>query len=95
MLKDFLCPVYNLCMPTKTISVRIEAYEKLKRARRYEGESFSEVVLRARWPEETITAEGLAKRYREEGPFFDEEEIERVEGLKREDRPPEDKWADR
>lgn len=28
------------CMSTKTISVRLEAYERLKRARRYPGESF-------------------------------------------------------
>ena len=87
--------MYTLCMPTKTISVRIEAYDKLKRARRYEGESFSEVVLRARWPEETVTAGELAKRYREEGPFFAAEEIDRVVRLKRDDRPPEDKWAAR
>ncbi len=82
-------------MPTKTVSVRIEAYEKLKRARRYEGESFSEVVLRARWPEETITARELARIYREKGPFFDENELARIERLKRDDQPPENKWADR
>ena len=92
---QLLCIVYNLCMPTKTVSVRIEAYEKLKRARRYEGESFSEVVLRARWPEETITARELARIYREKGPFFDEKELARIERLKRDDQPPENKWADR
>lgn len=90
-----LCLVYNLCMPTKTVSVRIEAYEKLKRARRYERESFSEVVLRAHWPEETITAGELARLYREKGPFFNEEELARIERLKGDDQPPENKWADR
>lgn len=82
-------------MATKTISVRTEAYEKLKRARRYEGESFSEVVLRAQWPEESITGAELARRYREQGPFFTDEEIERIERIKQLDRPPADKWAGR
>jgi len=82
-------------MATKTISLSLEAYEKLRRARRYRGESFSEVVLRASWPEETTTGADLLARYRETGPFFMEAELARVEGLKRDDRPPEDKWAGR
>ena len=79
-------------MAIKTISLRIEAYEKLRAARRYPGESFSAVVLRASWPEETLTGAELLARYRENGPFFTEEELERIEQEKGEDRPPEDKW---
>ena len=82
-------------MATKTISVRTEAYEKLKRARRYEGESFSEVVLRAQWPEESITGSELVRRYREQGPFFTDEELERIERVKEVDSLPDDKWAGR
>jgi predicted CopG family antitoxin len=82
-------------MATKTISLRLEAYEKLKRARRYREESFSEVVLRARWPEESTTGAALLARYREHGPFFTDDELAAVEGVKREDRPPKDKWAGR
>jgi predicted nucleic acid-binding protein len=37
-------------MAVKTVSLKTEAYERLKAARRYPGESFSEVILRARWP---------------------------------------------
>ena len=59
------------------------------------GESFSEVVLRASWPVETITGAEVLARYREHGPFFTEEQLARVEELKRDDRPPEDKWAGR
>lgn len=80
-------------MATKTISLKVEAYEKLRRARRYPAESFSEVVLRATWPEETITGAQLLRRYREHGPFFREEDLERIERLKNEDRPPEAKWT--
>lgn len=36
------------CMATKTISLELDAYERLKRAKR-EGESFSGVVRRARF----------------------------------------------
>lgn len=37
-----------LCMATKTISLELDAYEKLRRAKQ-EGESFSAVVRRARF----------------------------------------------
>jgi hypothetical protein len=36
-------------MATKTISLEIDAYEKLRRAKRSPRESFSSVVRRARW----------------------------------------------
>lgn len=85
--------MHAAAMATKTISLKVEAYEKLRRARRYPAESFSEVVLRATWPEETVTGAQLLRRYRERGPFFLEEELERIERLKQEDRPPEAKWT--
>ena len=42
-------------MATKTISLELDAYEKLKKAKRNERESFSSVVRRARFPHETRT----------------------------------------
>jgi predicted CopG family antitoxin len=87
--------MHNACMSTKTISLKMEAYKKLKAARRYPEESFSQVILRATWPEETTTAEEFLARYRQHGPFFKEDDLTRVEKLKRSDRPPVDKWKNR
>ena len=84
--------MHNTCMATKTISLRLEAYNKLRAARRYPDESFSQVILRAHWAEETLTGADLLERCRE-GAHFREEDLSRVEQLKRDDRPPEDKWA--
>jgi len=80
-------------MATKTISLKLEAYEKLRAARRYADESFSEVVLRATWPEETATGKELLARWRREGPFLEADALDRIEDLKKLDTPPEDKWS--
>ena len=42
-------------MATKTISLELDAYEKLRKAKRSERESFSEVVRRARWEDAAST----------------------------------------
>ena len=83
------------CMATKTISVRIEAYERLRAARRYPGESFSDVVLRARWPEDTVSGRELLDLARRLGPRLTDADLNRIEAAKRLDAPPEDKWASR
>ena len=81
-------------MATKTISLKVEAYERLKAAKAYPGESFSEVVMRASWPESTITGAELMSICRERGPTYGTEALGRIEELKEKDEPPEDKWAD-
>ncbi len=87
--------VYTLCMASKTISLSVEAYERLRRARRSRGESFSQVVMRAAWPEVRVTAGELLERLHAEGPFLDEIELDRIEAANRADTPPEDKWRAR
>ena len=82
-------------MGTKTISLKEEAYNRLRAARRYPGESFSEIVMRATWPEDTITARGLLDVYRTRRSHFSDKELDRIEDVRRRDLPPEDKWADR
>lgn len=80
-------------MGTKTISLKVEAYNRLRGARRYPDESFSEVVLRATWPEDTVTAGECLRLLRSGGTRLSEDELGHVEDLERLDRPPEDKWA--
>ena len=80
-------------MGTKTISLKDEAYNRLKAARRYPDESFSEVVLRATWPEDTITGRELLAFMASRRAHFRPEELDLIEEAKQRDRPPEDKWA--
>ena len=82
-------------MGTKTISLKDEAYNRLKAARRYPDESFSEVVLRATWPEDTITGRGLLALLASRRAHFRPDELDRVEAVTRGDQPPEDKWEGR
>ncbi|HET9949546.1 MAG TPA: antitoxin VapB family protein [Longimicrobiales bacterium] len=79
-------------MATKTISVRLEAYEKLRRARRHPSESFSEVIMRAVWEDAPMTGRDLLALYASEGPLLPPAALDRIERAKAEDRPPEDKW---
>ena len=82
-------------MGTKTISLKDEAYRRLREARRYPSESFSEVVLRATWPEDTTTGRELLDRWRSGAAHFSREELDRIDAIKRRDLPAEDKWAGR
>lgn len=82
-------------MSVKTISLKLEAYNRLRAARRYPSESFSEVVLRATWPEDTITARELLTLARAGRVRLSDAELDRIEALKRRSTPPEDKWASR
>jgi hypothetical protein len=79
-------------MTTKTISLRPEAYERLRRARRSPAESFSDVVLRAQWTDAGITAAELLALYEMRGPFLSERDLDRIENADTADAPPEDKW---
>ena len=83
------------CMATKTISLKLEAWERLRRARRSPDESFSEVVMRAQWPEVGITAGELHALYIKEGSRLPAEGLARIEEAAGRDQPPKDKWLKR
>ncbi len=82
-------------MATKTISLKVEAYNRLAAARRYRDESFSEVVMRATWPEDTITGRALLDLLSSRRVHLRAEELDRIDELKQREQPPEDKWAER
>jgi predicted CopG family antitoxin len=90
-----LCNVHIAQVSTKTISLKREAYERLRAARRYPAESFSEVVLRATWPEDTVTGRELLAWFHSSRHHLSAVEVDRIEDLKRADKAPEDKWARR
>lgn len=75
-------------MATKTISLEIEAYEKLRRAKRFPRESFSEVVLRASIPDGGISGRELLASFDSSESVFSDEDLDRIDALNAEDRPP-------
>ena len=82
-------------MATKTISLKEEAYTRLSAARRYRDESFSEVVMRATWPEDTITARALLDLLGSRRVRLRDDELDRIDEINKRDWPAEDKWAGR
>ena len=62
-------------MATKTISIDLEAYERLRRARVSRTESFSMVIKRATWPTPARTAGALLEAL-ERAPVMDETTID-------------------
>ena len=94
MLDEDTQYTHILCiMATKTISLRVEAYEKLRRARTHPTESFSDVVMRARWDEQTVTGGELLTLVRERSPLYDCDELDVIDDMKFTGKAPADKWS--
>lgn len=83
----------HLCMATKTISVDLEAYERLKRARRRPNESFSQVIKRAEWQSPPSTSASLLEALNQ-APELDDATLSRLEEAQLEDQPPADPWSE-
>lgn len=81
-------------MPTKTISIDLEAYERLRRARLDPRESFSRVIKRALWAAPARTAGSLVKAFAARSPM-DDETLDRLEAAQAADPRPEDPWRGR
>lgn len=70
--------MYYSCMATKTISLELDAYERLRTAKK-PGESFSAVVRRAVFPEDPPTGAYLLDVYSRSAPRVSEEYLESVQ----------------
>ena len=78
----------HLTVATKTITLEIDAYERLKRAKRTPRESFSEVVRRLPMPAGAITAGQLLNLARERGAILTEADAQAIDELNLADQPP-------
>jgi len=79
-------------MATKTITLELDAYEKLRQAKR-SGESFTEVVRRAVWVNPPLTGRTLREYLRNGGSGISEKYLEAVESAAAEDPIPDNPWA--
>ncbi len=79
-------------MATKTITLDLDAYEKLRHAKKG-GESFTEVVRRAIWLDAPATGEVLLQYYRNGGSGVSGKYLDSVEEATRHDPIPDDPWA--
>jgi predicted CopG family antitoxin len=84
--------MHIVCMVTKTVSLTLAAYERLNRARRHSDESLSDVVMRAHWDEESVTAGNYLRLLSDRGPSYSAEELDLLKCAKESDIPPADRW---
>jgi predicted CopG family antitoxin len=85
--------MYCSCMATKTITLELDAYEKLRVAKRG-GESFSSVVRRVVIPGRSRSGAEVISYMRSEGPFFGEEELDAMERAADSDQAPGNPWEE-
>ena len=83
--------MYTCIMPTKTISIDLEAYERLRAARRSPNESYSRDIKRAHWHNEAPTAAALLDALAEL-PTVSDDVLARLDEAQQADTPPEDRW---
>lgn len=79
-------------MATKTISIDLAAYEKLRSARLRPDESFSQVIKRAHWERPPSTGAALLEAL-EKAPPLDERVLRHLERAQEADAPPDDSWT--
>lgn len=79
-------------MATKTISLELDAYEKLKRAKKA-GESFSQVVRRARFERGAVTGNELKSYYESGGSIVPDQYLDAIEEADTSDKFPDNPWA--
>jgi len=83
--------VYGLCMATKTISIDLVAYDRLSKAKLNARDSFSQVIRRAQWQQESKTCAGVLNSLRSL-PESDEGILHYLESAQQQDSPPDNPW---
>jgi len=87
--------IINKCMlahmAVKTITIDLEAYGCLSRARLESKESFSKVIKRASWAESGLTGKAWAAGFRS-FPAASVQTLDALEENQKCDHPPEDPW---
>ena len=78
-------------MAVKTITIDLEAYECLSRARLEAKESFSKAIKRASWEESGLAGRAWAAGVRS-FPAASCEALDALEENQKRDHPPEDPW---
>ena len=79
-------------MATKTITLELDAYEKLRSAKKA-GESFTEVVRRAEFTEAPLTGESLLAYFSSGGSGVNARYLDAAEEAAKHDPIPDDPWA--
>lgn len=84
--------MYFSCMPTKTITLELDGYEKLRLPKRG-GESFTEVVRRAILVDAPLTGSALRDHFQKGGSGVSEKYLDAVEEAAKHDPIPDNPWA--
>jgi predicted CopG family antitoxin len=79
-------------MATKTISIDLDAYDRLAMARTHEKESFSRVIKRAQWQKSRTTGRDLLDLL-DSLPRAPRKTVEELDFNQTLDTPPTDRWA--
>jgi predicted CopG family antitoxin len=77
---------------TKTISIDLPAYNRLSKARLSPKDSFSQVISRAQWQQQSTTCGDLLEAL-PGMPTAEEAVLQRLEAAQQQDLPPDNPWA--
>ncbi|HMO17965.1 MAG TPA: antitoxin VapB family protein [Oligoflexia bacterium] len=82
-------------MATKTISIELDVYDKLKAQKRDSRESFSQVLRRAHWGERSSTGVDLLnwiESRKKAKSVLDLDTLDRLSEAQKKDKLPDSKW---